>query len=257
MATTFVAVGDSFTEGLCDGPSSDGTYAGWADRVATALAHRHGDLRYANLAVRGKLLDEVVRAQLPAALDASPDVLSFHAGGNDILRTSTDLDDVAARYDDAVRRSTEAAGTVVLFTVLERSGPPNRVADRLAARIRRFNDAVRSTATRHDACLVDVGGVTALHDRRLWAEDRLHLSTDGHERVAAAAAEALGLAHDDPGWWRQPLPTPSPAGVVRRVRDDGRWVARHLAPWVWRRIRGVSSGDGAEPKRPHATPWPS
>ena len=57
---TFVALGDSFTEGLEDDLGPDGRHLGWADRVAAALATHEGGLRYANLAVRGKVLDEVV-----------------------------------------------------------------------------------------------------------------------------------------------------------------------------------------------------
>ena len=52
---TFIAIGDSFTEGL-DDPQPGGGYGGWADRLADRLAEAHPTLRYANLAVRGKLI---------------------------------------------------------------------------------------------------------------------------------------------------------------------------------------------------------
>jgi hypothetical protein len=32
--------------------------------------------------------------------------------------------------------------------------------------------------------------------------------------------------------------------------DDARWVRHHLGPWIGRRLRGVSSGDGLTCKRP-------
>ncbi|MFT6943180.1 MAG: hypothetical protein ACJA2F_001379, partial [Nitriliruptoraceae bacterium] len=44
--SSFIAVGDSFTEGLSDGPGSDGHYRGWADRVAWSLSLRDPQLRY-------------------------------------------------------------------------------------------------------------------------------------------------------------------------------------------------------------------
>ena len=52
----FVAIGDSFTEGVGD-PEADspGGLRGWADRFAEVLAEHNSDLAYANLAVRGKL----------------------------------------------------------------------------------------------------------------------------------------------------------------------------------------------------------
>lgn len=249
---SFVAVGDSFTEGLEDGPATDGHYVGWADRVARALADQHHGLRYANLAVRGKLLDEVVAEQLVAALARRPDLLAFHAGGNDVLRPGVDVTTVLRRYDLAVRRAVADAGAVLLFTVIERSGASGRAADRLAARIARFNAGVRRTAADHGAVLVDVGAEPALHDPRLWADDRLHLAPEGHRRVAAAVLEQLDVPtnHPDPGWWRSPLPPSTVAGPLVRVRNDVRWVTGHLLPWVGRRLRGVSSGDGRTAKRP-------
>src|SRR5579875_2532740 len=87
----FVALGDSFTEGLED-PDPRGGYRGWADRFAEMLAITHPGLRYANLAVRGKMLGEVVTDQLPVALTMAPALVSVAAGGNDLLRPSADPD---------------------------------------------------------------------------------------------------------------------------------------------------------------------
>lgn len=250
--SSFVAVGDSFTEGLEDGPGVDGHYVGWADRVARGLAQHEPGLRYANLAVRGKLLDEVVADQLVAALAHRPDLLAFHAGGNDVLRPGVVVADVVRRYDLAVRRAVADADTVLLFTVLERSGGRGRAADRLAARIAAFNAGVRTTAADHGAVLVDVAGAPALQDRRLWADDRLHLATEGHRRIAAAVLDTLGVPsdHPDPGWWRTPLPPPTTSSRLTALAADVRWVTGHLLPWLGRRLRGVSSGDGRAGKRP-------
>ena len=57
--TSFVAVGDSFTEGMSD-LLPDGSYRGWADLLAGRLAAGAPDFRYANLAVRGKLIGQIV-----------------------------------------------------------------------------------------------------------------------------------------------------------------------------------------------------
>lgn len=244
----FVALGDSFTEGLFDDLGPDGRHLGWADRVAAGLADARPGLRYANLAVRGKLLEEVVADQVPAALDLDADLVSFHAGGNDILRPSADLAALSGIYDDAVARLRATGATVVVFTVIERAGGTSGLADRLARRIAAFNgQVVRPTAQRHGATLVDLGGVRALHDRRLWDEDRLHLNADGHRRVAAAVLGALG---DGDGTWRVPLDPPPTMRRAIAVRGDLRWVGRHLVPWISRRVRGVSSGDGVVSKRP-------
>lgn len=252
----FVALGDSFTEGLHDEVGADGRHRGWADRVAQALASRAGGVQYANLAVRGRLLDEVVREQLAPALAVDPDLVSFHAGGNDVLRPGADLEALGRRYEAAVARLRASGATVVLFTVLERSGGGGRMARALSARIARFNEqVVRRTAAHHDVVLVDVGRLPALHDRRLWDEDRLHLAPAGHRRVAAAMLQSLGV-HDPgllggaPGWWRRPLDAAPPPRRGAVLRDDLRWAHRHLLPWIGRRLRGVSSGDTVLAKRP-------
>jgi lysophospholipase L1-like esterase len=236
-----VCVGDSFTEGLCDVPRPDGEYLGWADRVAAAMA----PVEYANLAVRGKLLDQIVADQVPAALALRPDVLTFHAGGNDVLRRSTDLADLFARYDAAVQTAMAPSRTVVVFTCLTRAGGTGRLADLLAARFAAFNANVRDVAGRHGARLVDLEHIEALSDRRFWHTDRLHLNPEGHRRVAAAVLDVLDRG--DGQWYRTPLP---PARKRKRtaVAQDAAWVHGHLAPWVWRRVRGVSSGDGRTAK---------
>ncbi|HYN74845.1 MAG TPA: SGNH/GDSL hydrolase family protein [Candidatus Limnocylindria bacterium] len=261
--SVFVATGDSFTEGLEDETGPSGRHLGWADRVADALAVKHPGLRYANLAIRGRVLDQVVDEQLPVALAAASadDVLlvSFHAGPNDALRPRADLPDLLRRYDAAVAGLGAEGANVLLFTVIPRAGGSGRTAARLAARFETFNAAVRETASRHGCLLVDAGSVPALQDRRLWHEDRLHLVREGHRRVAAAVLEALG--EQDPallggpvGWWRVPLPSRTPHRRTAALAADLRWAGVHLAPWVGRRLRGVSSGDGVPAKRPTADP---
>jgi lysophospholipase L1-like esterase len=251
-----VVMGDSFTEGLEDDLGATGRHLGWADRVAAALSTRSGRVRYANLAVRGRLLDQVVDEQLPVAVALQPDLATFHAGPNDVLRPRTDVADVLRRYDRAVGSLIAAGVPTLLFTVIERAGGTGRTAARLAARFGVFNAGVRASAARHGALVADLGAVPALHDRRLWHEDRLHLISEGHARVAAGVLETLGISDPallggEPGWWRVPL---RPGPITGRRADlvaDVRWVRRYFAPWVSRRLRGVSSGDGLTAK--HAT----
>ena len=51
---SFVAIGDSFTEGVGD-ELPDGSVRGWADFLAAGLATSQGEpVRYANLAIRGR-----------------------------------------------------------------------------------------------------------------------------------------------------------------------------------------------------------
>src|SRR3954449_8561644 len=112
---SFVAVGDSFTEGL-DDLWDDGSPRGWADRLAERLAPGRPDFPYANLAVRGKLLDQVVEEQIPVVERMRPDLVSFCAGGNDIIGFQCDTDDLIARFDAALARIVATGAEVIIFT---------------------------------------------------------------------------------------------------------------------------------------------
>ncbi|MGZ4639919.1 MAG: SGNH/GDSL hydrolase family protein [Actinomycetes bacterium] len=248
-----VAMGDSFTEGMEDDLGPTGRHLGWADRVVAALAMQAGQVRYANLAVRGRLLDQVAEEQLPVAIALRPDLVTFHAGPNDVLRPRVAVAAVVTRYDRAVASLRDAGIETLLFTVIERAGGTGRTAARLAARFAAFNAGVRETAARHGCLVADVGAEPALHDRRLWHEDRLHLAPAGHARVAAAVLEQLGvtdpvLLGGEAGWWREPLAPGVRPGRGADLVADVRWVRRYFAPWVSRRLRGVSSGDGITAK---------
>lgn len=239
---SFVAVGDSFTEGLND-LLPDGTLAGWADRVAAMLARQPGGVRYANLAVRGRVLDQIVDEQLPVALAAGPDLVGFSAGGNDILHAGSDVDAAAQKYEEAVVRLRAAGARVLVFTGFDVGTTP--VLRLARGRIAIYNEHLRGIAERHGCHLVDLWALTPLRDRRAFCEDRLHLSSEGHERVARLVARALGLEAEDPF-----EPWPGVVAAERTRREDLVWARTHFLPWVGRHLRGRSTGDGLTAKRP-------
>lgn len=98
---SFAAIGDSFTEGYGDF-YPDGSCQGWADRFARLLAASAPGLTYANLAVRGKLLPQVISEQVQPAIALKPDLISLAAGGNDLLRPRADPGALAASFEQAV-----------------------------------------------------------------------------------------------------------------------------------------------------------
>jgi lysophospholipase L1-like esterase len=251
---TFVAIGDSFTEGLED-QAPGGEYRGWADLVAATLAAQRPDFRYANLAIRGKLLAQVIAEQVPRAVELAPDLVSLAAGGNDILRGS-DVDDLAADFEPAVARLQAAGCRVLIFTGFDpRIFPVIRL---LRGRIAAYNMHLRGIADAYGCDLVDLWSMRALKDPRAWSPDRLHLTTQGHQRVARRTCEVLsiGVTEDT---WPPPAALPpatqasrSPWAAARR--QDARWVREYAGPWLRRRVSGGSSGDGVPPKRPDLLP---
>ncbi|NEB61078.1 SGNH/GDSL hydrolase family protein, partial [Streptomyces diastaticus] len=76
------------------------------------------------LAVRGRLLDQIVEEQVPRAKELAPDLVSFCAGGNDIIRPGADPDDLAERFERAVADLSNAVGTVMVTTGFDTRGVP-------------------------------------------------------------------------------------------------------------------------------------
>jgi lysophospholipase L1-like esterase len=242
---SYVALGDSFTEGLHD-PDPAGGYRGWADRLAEHLSVSVADLRYANLAVRGKVLRQVVADQVPRAVELRPDLITFSAGGNDMLRPRSDPDTLAEIFDDATRRLRETGAEVLLFTAFDTRDVP--VLRRIRGKMAMYNLHMHAIADRHGCRLVDLWSMRSLLDPRAWAEDRLHLSPEGHRRVALAACEVLGLPAT--GDWREPWPAAPRVHWLSSRRSDLQWARAYLVPWIQRRLQRRSSGDDVTAKRP-------
>lgn len=244
---SYVAIGDSLTEGLQEF-DADGRPVGWADRFAQHLADRAGEpIRYANLAIRGRLLRPILDEQVEPALALAPALVSIWGGGNDMLRPDADPDAMAAMVEDAVVRFRDAGADVLVGLGIDaRDSPVIRLTRKRTAI---YNMQLVGVAARHGAHVLDAWSMRSLHDWRMWHEDRIHLNADGHERVAQAALVALGLPPDSQDW-DDPLPT-APV-MTRRERLDWNvvWVRNHMGPWLGRRIRRASSGIGRTAKQP-------
>jgi len=248
---SYVAVGDSFTEGL-DDPDPDGQgYRGWADLVAARLSQERADFRYANLAVRGRLFHAIVDEQVPVALAMKPELVSFAGGGNDALRRSFDPAVMLARFDEVVRTLRATGADVVLFRFADvtKRLPGRRM---ILPRVEHLNRAVGEVADKYGATLVDLWADDEFANPLLWSVDRLHLAPAGHRRVAAHVLTRLGLEPPQE-WFDVPPPGPRMSWVAARGADL-RWAGQHLAPWVHRRLTGRSSGDTVLPKRPTLSP---
>ena len=249
---SFVALGDSFTEGL-DDQKPDGSFGGWADHVAHNLAAaltKPTHFRYANLAVRGKKMQQIVDEQVPRALELRPDLVSLVGGVNDALRPSFSAAEFTEQLNTTVAALRAANIEVLLLIGANPAASANRMIGMMSSRLTALNEAVADAAHEHDCLAADLTGVDVFEDSRMWSPDRLHLSTTGHERIAGAFTEALGL---DGGDWQAPLPPVPNPRVSRRVVGNAVWVGKYLAPWLGRRALGRSSGDGRLAKLPQLT----
>lgn len=248
----FVAVGDSCAEGLDDPYPGGAVYRGWADLVASRLAVGAPDFRYANLAVRGRRLDQIRAEQFATAEALRPDLVALFGGANDVLASGFDPRTLAARVDAVVRALTSFAPTVVVFTISDISRRFPLVLG-LRPRLVALNDSIRAAADAHGAVLVDLWADEAAGDLRYFGPDRLHLGEHGHRRLAAYLLQALGLSFDEA--WLRPLPgPPARSGALGHAR----WVLREVVPAgvirLRNRLAGRSPGDGLFCKRPDLLP---
>lgn len=248
----YVALGDSCAEGL-DDPYPDGTmYRGWTDLTATGLAAVSPALQYANLAVRGRRLDQILAEQVPLAVEQRPDLVTLFGGGNDLLQGRWQT--TAQSLDTTVATLAEVARTVVLFTLPNIARLPG--LHRLRPRVDRFNDLLTDTAARYGAMLIDVREDPYCDDERLYGPDRLHLGALGHQRVAAHLLDALG-APANPDWLAE-LPPAALDPLWRKASRHWTWLRHHVYPAVHSTVRnklvGRQPGDGFLPKRPELAP---
>jgi len=251
----YIAIGDSFTEGMCD-DVVNGEFRGWANRVAAVLADAQPGFEYANLAVRGKLLHQVITDQIPEAITMTAGketLITFHAGANDVLRPKYKSEIAFAEYREAVKALTATGATVVLFTVIETVDGKGKTADLWVERFTAFNRNVRSVAKEFGAILAEAQQAPWLADRRFLAVDRLHLNAEGHWRMSQAVLEILNYPSD--AAWRIPLPAAKKKSRLRKTVENVYWIFIFVLPWIWRRLRGRSSGDGRSPKYPTLRPW--
>jgi lysophospholipase L1-like esterase len=238
----YVAVGDSFTEGVGDSIGNDAV-RGWADLVAAGFAASGHDVWYSNLAIRGNLIQRIVDTQLERALalDPPPDLMTFNGGGNDMLRAGFDVDQVMGLAERVIDRCAQTGTRLVVIS----GGDPTDGLPRGAVIRKRGTDYLALTrdllAKHPEVTLVDNWSDEELRAPGYWSADRLHLNSLGHARVAARILTALGV--------ETALPLADATTVVKRsVLTEAAYVGAYVLPWFARRVTHTSSGDRRQPK---------
>jgi lysophospholipase L1-like esterase len=250
----YVAIGDSFTEGVGDpDPTRPNGVRGWADRVAEVLGRQTtssgAGFGYANLAIRGRKLGPILDEQLEPALALAPDLVTVYAGANDIMRPKVDVDALVERYDVALGRLAGTGAQLVVFTAFDPGG--SAIYRPLRGRFALYNELVRAAVARHGATLVDYWNLRDYRDWRYWDADRMHMGPAGHQRMAIEVLDTLGVPHDLAAL---PLADEVARSRAEQRRENLTWVREMAVPWVHRRLTGRSSGDGLDPKRPTLAP---
>ncbi|UXN32786.1 SGNH/GDSL hydrolase family protein [Glutamicibacter sp. M10] len=243
-----MALGDSFTEGVGDWePRLPNGVRGWADRVAKQLSKADPQWQYMNLGIRSRRLEQIIEEQIPVALELKPDVITFYAGGNDILEFRKDMRFFLERYSQAVDDLVSTGAKVLLFTGFDI--PVHPVLAPFKRRNWRFNDCVRTLAQKYpeSVVLVDYWQWDAYRDRRMWDIDKLHMNRAGHRYMAIRILEILESEHQ---LEFDPLAHAERAGFWQATQRDVEWLRQWVLPMFGRRMRGVTLGDELAPRWP-------
>ena len=243
---SYVAIGDSLTEGLGDFDFEQNRIGcGWADRLAQLLgkeAFEAGEnFDYANLSLRGSSLFEILTAQLEETLSLKPDLVTIMAGANDFMRPRSQHPAMRALLRGAIERLLNEGSHVVVVNTVN----PNhlRVFKPVVYKAREMNDLINAVADEYGVPVLNVFDMNEFSDLKYWCDDRVHFSGHGHIRIANEAASLLGLDHGFDELADYEIDEHN-VGLVPTLK----WFFSHVVPYIGRRIRRKSSGDGMEPK---------
>jgi lysophospholipase L1-like esterase len=243
---SYVALGDSLTEGLGDFDFEVSRFGcGWADRLAelfARVAYESGEnFDYANLALRGTSLYEILTAQLEDALKLKPDLVTIFAGSNDFMRPKSSHPEMRALLRGAIERLHASGAHVILINTVN---PVHlRLFRPLSYKSRAMAELINSVGAEYEVPVLDLFGMKEFSNLEFWCEDMVHFSGHGHIRIANRAAQMLGLdqGFDELEIALMERPNRGPIAVTK-------WTFQHVMPYLIRRIRRRSSGDGLEPK---------
>jgi lysophospholipase L1-like esterase len=240
----YVALGDSGSESLIDGPAT--ALGAWTDRFAATLASRSPGLHYANLSVRASRARDVRRYQLPAALSMAPDLATVSAGMNDVFRPGYCPERTVAEVEE-VFAALRAQGCEVVTMTFPDIGRIVPVLRFLRTRQLELNAGIAEAAARHGVPVLDLYGVPLAADRQMWNADRIHGSALGHARIATGVAELVGIDGLDARWRDASAPA---LGPFASAGADLRWFFSFLLPFTYRALRGRGPDVAGAPRRP-------
>lgn len=189
--------------------------------------------------------------QLAPALALRPDLVTVVAGMNDMIRPKFDAAAVASELE-AMFAALSGTGAKVATITFPDLGAIVPLARPIAARAVALNELITAAAKRHDVAVFDAFRYPITTDAGCGAPTA-YANAVGHERIAAAMAQTLGLPGSNASW-SDPLPPLAKPAAMSLAATELRWLATFLGPWVGRRVRGKSSGDGRLAKRPELLP---
>ncbi|WP_142306820.1 SGNH/GDSL hydrolase family protein [Bacillus thuringiensis] len=190
MWKRFVAIGDSFTEGI--GDEVEGiALKSWVDHFVQLCEN---DIEYANFAKRGLVTEEIRSQQLEKALTFNPDLVSLIAGANDVLKGRWNHDAYKNDMEFMVDTLSKAGADIIIanlpgFTVrLPFAFEKKQV---IKEQLLEANEVIRSLSREYKLHHVDFWNHHLVNDNTLWSKDLIHPNSKGYVKVAELIFSSL------------------------------------------------------------------
>ncbi|WP_082187231.1 SGNH/GDSL hydrolase family protein [Bacillus cereus] len=190
MWKRFVAIGDSFTEGIGD-EVEEIALKSWVDHFVQLCVN---DIEYANFAKRGLVTKEIRSQQLEKALTFNPDLVSLIAGANDVLKGRWNhkayKNDMEFMIDTLSKTDADIMiASLPDFTVrLPFSSEKKQV---LKEQLLEANEIILSLSREYKLHHVDFWNHHLVNDNTLWSTDLIHPNSKGYVKVAELIFSSL------------------------------------------------------------------
>lgn len=191
MIRHFVALGDSFTEGIGD-PFDPIPLRSAHDWLALWMQAANPKMQYTNLATRGLRAGEIRSQQLQRGLNLQPDLVSIVAGANDCLRGPFSAEGLRAELNlmfGAFQSIGAKIFTATLPNFTLHLELPDPVRVRMLRNLESANSIITELAGQYDAIFFDFWNLE--DNPAWWSEDGVHPNALGYLETARRVAPLL------------------------------------------------------------------
>jgi hypothetical protein len=157
------------------------------------------------------------------------------------MRAKKSHPEMRALLRGAIERLHESGAHVLLVNTVN---PVHlKLFEPLAYKAKAMTDLINSVAAEYEVPVLDLFSVNEFSKLEFWCDDMVHFSGHGHINVANRAARLIGLdqGFEETDFDQMERPDRRPLAVIK-------WTLQHVIPYLVRRVRRRSSGDGLEPK---------
>lgn len=183
MYNHYVAIGDSFTEGI--GDEVEGVpLKSWVEHFAEL---HEPALKYTNLAKRGLISKEIREQQLEEALALQPDLVTLIAGANDILKGRWNLDEYKSEMKQIVDTLSKSGAAIILGNLPDfttRLPLPQEKKQALKEQLLQANEVILSLSSAYNLDHIDFWNHPMASDNTIWSKDLVHPNAKGYRKIA-------------------------------------------------------------------------